>query len=136
MMRRFYPEYFKAFCRCRIFCLLFCEESDLEAINLIDSSVNFYATPIRFVWKLLFVCGVVMSAGVTCNAVTGTSPSVEYVIVMSNILVGVFSAEVFTIAYASAKEASMNTEAEMRNKENEITLTKRSMINRGQYGVL
>ncbi len=53
-------------------------------------------------------------------------------VVMSNILVGVFSAGVFTIAYASAKEASMNTRAEMKNKENiETTLTKRS--NRGQY---
>jgi peptidoglycan biosynthesis protein MviN/MurJ (putative lipid II flippase) len=74
-----------------------------------------------------------MSAGLACNAVTGTSSSAEYAVVMSNILVGVFSAGVFTIAYTSAKEASMNTEAEMRNKENETTLTKRSMINRGQY---
>jgi len=86
---------------------------------------------IKNIRKLLFVCGVAMSAGLACNAVTGTSSSAEYVVVMSSILVGVFSAGVFTIAYASAKEASMNTEAEMRNKENEITLTKRS--NRGQY---
>ena len=87
---------------------------------------------IKNIRKLLFVCGVAMSAGLACNAVTGTSSSAEYVVVMSNILVGVFSAGVFTIAYASAKEASMNTRAEMKNKENiESTLTKWS--NRGQY---
>ncbi|HYA81984.1 MAG TPA: MFS transporter, partial [Candidatus Bathyarchaeia archaeon] len=86
---------------------------------------------VKNVKKLLFVCGVAMSAGLACNAVTITSSS-EYVVVMSNILVGVFSAGVFTIAYASAKGASMNTRAEMKNKENiETTLTKRS--NRGQY---
>ena len=86
---------------------------------------------VRNVKKLLFVCGIAMSAGLACNALTITS-SLEYVVVMSNILVGVFSAGVFTIAYASAKEASMNTRAEMKNKENiETTLMKRS--NRGQY---
>ena len=52
--------------------------------------------------KLLFVCGVAMSAGLVYNAVTITS-SLEYVVVMSNILVGVFSAGVFTIAYSSAR---------------------------------
>ena len=31
-----------------------------------------------------------------CNAVIGTSSSAEYVVVMSNILVGVFSAGVYT----------------------------------------
>jgi MFS family permease len=87
---------------------------------------------VRNVKKLLFFCGVAMSAGQACNAVTITSSSSEYVVVMSNILVGVFSAGVFTIAYTSAKEASINTRAEMKNKENiETTLTKRS--NRGQY---
>jgi MFS family permease len=87
---------------------------------------------IKNIRKLLFVCGVAMSAGLTCNAITGTSSSTEYVVVMSNILVGVFSAGVFTIAYASAKKASMNAKAEIKNKENiETTLTKRS--NRGQY---
>jgi MFS family permease len=87
---------------------------------------------IRNIRKLLFVCGAAMSAGLACNTVTGTSSAAEYVVVMSNILVGVFSAGVFTIAYASAKEAPMNTRAEMKNKENiETTLTKRS--NRGQY---
>jgi hypothetical protein len=45
---------------------------------------------------------------------------------MSNILVGVFSAGVFTIAYTSAKEACVNTRAEMKNKENiETTVMKR-----------
>jgi MFS family permease len=83
---------------------------------------------VRNVKKLLFVCGVAMSAGLACNAVTITSSS-EYLVV-SNILVGVFSGGMFTITNASAKEASVNTRAEMKNKENiETTLTKRS--NRG-----
>ena len=82
---------------------------------------------VRNIKKLLFVCGVAMSAGLACNALTITSSSSEYVVVMSNILVGVFSAGVFTIAYTSAKEVSMNTRAEMKNKENiETTLMKRS----------
>jgi MFS family permease len=80
---------------------------------------------VRNIKKLLFVCGVAMSAGLACNALTITSSS-EYVVVMSNILVGVFSAGVFTIAYTSAKEASVSTRAEMKNKENiETTLMKR-----------
>ncbi len=86
---------------------------------------------VRNIKKLLFVFGAAMSAGLACNAVTGTSYA-EYVVVISNILVGVFSAGVFTIAYASAKEVSMNTRTEMKNKENiETMLMKRS--NRGQY---
>ena len=44
---------------------------------------------VRNVKKLLFVCGVAMSAGLAYNAVTITSSS-EYVVVTSNILVGVF----------------------------------------------
>ena len=56
---------------------------------------------VRNIKKLLFVCGVAMSAGLACNAltITSSSSSSEYVVVMSNILVGVFSAGVFTIAY-------------------------------------
>jgi MFS family permease len=85
---------------------------------------------IRNIKKLLFICGIAMSAGLACNAVTGTSPAAEYIVLMSNIMVGVFSAGVFTIAYASAKESRV----EMKNKENIKTmLKKRSKINRGQY---
>ena len=68
-----------------------------------------------------------------CNAVTNTS-SAEYITVISNVLVGVFSAGVFTIVYASVKEAYMNTRIEMRNKESiETTITKRSMVDQMQY---
>ncbi len=86
---------------------------------------------IRNIKKLLFICGVAMSAGLVCNTVTGTtSAAAEYIVLMSNIMVGVFSAGVFTIAYASAKESRV----EMKNKENIKTmLTKRSKINRWQY---
>jgi len=51
---------------------------------------------IKKIRKLLYVCGVSMSADLECNAVIGTSSSAEYVVVMSNILVGVFSAGVYT----------------------------------------
>jgi MFS family permease len=92
---------------------------------------------VRNIKKLLFVCGVAMSAGLACNALTITSSSSEYVVVMSNILVGVFSAGVFTIAYTSAKEVSMNTRAEMKNKENiETTLMKRSNGRQYSYETL
>jgi MFS family permease len=91
---------------------------------------------VRNIKKLLFVCGVAMSAALACNALTITSSS-EYVVVMSNILVGVFSAGVFTIAYTSAKEVSMNTRAEMKNKENiETTLMKRSNGRQYSYETL
>lgn len=92
---------------------------------------------VRNIKKLLFVCGVAMSAGLACNALTITSSSSEYVVVMSNILVGVFSAGVFTIAYTYAKEVSMNTRAEMKNKENiETTLMKRSNGRQYSYETL
>jgi predicted MFS family arabinose efflux permease len=62
----------------------------------------------RNIKKFLFVCGVAMSAGLACNAITSTLSATEYVVIVSNVLVGVFSAGVFTIVYASAKEAYMN----------------------------
>jgi MFS family permease len=77
--------------------------------------------------KLLFVCGLAMSAGVAGIAITTTSSSGLYIAGISNILVGVFSAGVFTIAYTSAKEAYRKTSTGMRNEEKiESTITKRS----------
>jgi MFS family permease len=84
--------------------------------------------------KLLFVCGVAMSAGLTCNAITSTST--EYIIVISNIIVGVFSAGVFTIAYASARATriNLNTNAAMENREKiQTRVTNRSTINQTHY---
>ena len=85
--------------------------------------------------KLLFICGVAMSAGLACNAITNTS-STEYIVVISNIVVGVFSAGVFTIVYASARAIRMNmsTNAGMENREGiETRVTNRSTINQTQY---
>ena len=83
--------------------------------------------------KLLFICGVAMSAGLTCNAITSTS-STEYIVVVSNILVGISSAGVFTIVYASARAAHVNTGAAMKKKEEiETILRKRSTINQAMY---
>ena len=70
--------------------------------------------------NLLFVCGVAMSAGVAGIAIT-TATSLSsvglYIAGISNVLVGVFSAAVFTIAYTAAKEAYRKTHTEMRNEE-------------------
>ena len=84
--------------------------------------------------KLLFVCGVAMSAGLTCNAITSTST--EYIVVISNIIVGVFSAGVFTIVYASARatRVNLNTNAAMENREEiETRVINRSTMNQTQY---
>jgi MFS family permease len=61
---------------------------------------------IRNIQKLLFVCGLAMSISIAAisSANTNTS-SALYMVVISTVLVGIFSAGVFTIAYASAKEA-------------------------------
>ena len=61
---------------------------------------------IRNIQKLLFVCGLAMSISIVAisSANTNTS-SALYMVVISTVLVGIFSAGVFTIAYASAKEA-------------------------------
>ena len=76
--------------------------------------------------KLLFVCGLAMSAGVAGIGITTTSWGI-YVTGISNILVGAFSAGVFTIAYTSAKESYRKTRTAMRNEENiEATITKTS----------
>jgi MFS family permease len=76
--------------------------------------------------KLLFVCGLAMSAGVAGIGITTTSSGI-YVTGISNVLVGAFSAGVFTIAYTSAKESYRKTRTAMRNQENiEATITKSS----------
>jgi MFS family permease len=74
--------------------------------------------------KLLFVCGLLMSAGVAGIAfTTGTSLGL-YIAGISNVLVGVFSAAVFTIAYASSnityKKGRMKM---MKNEDNSIEAT-------------
>jgi len=74
--------------------------------------------------KLLFVCGLLMSAGVAGIAfTTGTSLGL-YIAGVSNVLVGVFSAAVFTIAYASSnityKKGRMKM---MKNEDNSIEAT-------------
>lgn len=72
-----------------------------------------------------------MSAGVAGIAVTNTSSSIAavYIAGISNVLVGVFSAGVFTIAYTSAKEAYRKKRTGIRNEGNiEATITERSMI--------
>jgi MFS family permease len=77
--------------------------------------------------KLLFVCGLAMSAGVAGFAITITSSSGLYIAGISNVLVGVFSAGVFTIAYTSAKEAYRKSKTEMKIEWNiESTITKDS----------
>ena len=77
--------------------------------------------------KLLFVCGLAMSAGVAGIAITTTSSSGLYIAAISNVLVGVFSAGVFTIAYTAAKYAYRKRRTEMRNEENiESTTTTKS----------
>jgi MFS family permease len=61
---------------------------------------------IRNIKKLLFVCGLAMSSSIAAisSVITNTSTAV-YVVVISTVLVGIFSAGVFTVAYAAAKEA-------------------------------
>ena len=78
--------------------------------------------------KLLFVCGVLMSAGVAGIAITTTSSSLGlYIAGISNVLVGIFSAAVFTIAYTSAKETNRNRRKEISNDNNtKATITKSS----------
>jgi MFS family permease len=77
--------------------------------------------------KLLFVYGLAMSAGVAGIAITTTSSSGLYIAGISNVLVGVFSAGVFTLAYTAAKDAYKKTSTGMRNEEKiDSTITRRS----------
>ncbi|MGA7899946.1 MAG: MFS transporter [Nitrososphaeraceae archaeon] len=79
----------------------------------------------RNIKKLLFVCGVAMSSGVAGIAIA-TTPSGIYIIGLSNVLVGAFSAGVFTIAYTSAKESYRKTRIAKQNEENGGTTIARS----------
>ena len=77
--------------------------------------------------KLLFVCGLLMSAGVAGIAITTTSSSGLYIAGISNVLVGIFSAAVFTIAYTSAKETNRKRRTEISNEDSiKSTITKSS----------
>ena len=79
----------------------------------------------RNIKKLLFVCGVAMSSGVAGIAIA-TTPSGIYIIGLSNVLVGAFSAGVFTIAYTSAKESYRKTRTAKQNEGNGGTTIARS----------
>ena len=79
----------------------------------------------RNIKKLLFVCGVAMSSGVAGIAIA-TTPSGIYIIGLSNVLVGAFSAGVFTIAYTSTKESYRKTRIAKQNEENGGTTIARS----------
>jgi MFS family permease len=79
--------------------------------------------------RLLFVCGLAMSAGVAGFAITTitTPSSILYIAGISNALVGVFSAGVFTIAYTLAKEAYRKSNLELKNQDDpKSTITKNS----------
>jgi MFS family permease len=79
---------------------------------------------IRNIQKLLFVCGLAMSISIAAisSANTNTS-SALYMVVISTVLVGIFSAGVFTIAYASAKEAYRIRRRNEANVEKRRTIT-------------
>jgi MFS family permease len=80
--------------------------------------------------RLLSVCSLLMSAGVAGIAITTTTSSSSsglYIAGVSNVLVGVFSAAVFTIAYTSAKETNRKRSTEISNEDNmKSTITKSS----------
>jgi MFS family permease len=82
--------------------------------------------------KLLFVCGLAMSSGVAGFSITTITPSssVLYIAGISNALVGVFSAGVFTIAYTSAKDVYRKSNSEMKNKKDV-----RSTISKNSYDI-
>ena len=67
-----------------------------------------------------------MSAGLAGIAIA-TTPSEIYIIGISNVLVGAFSAGVFTIAYTSAKESYRKTRMAVRNEENTGAITKKEL---------
>jgi MFS family permease len=80
---------------------------------------------IRNIKKLLFVCGLAMSTGVAGISITNVSLGI-YVVAISNALVGVFSAGVFTITYTSAKEAYRKRKNNDKDANIETTIIKRS----------
>ena len=80
---------------------------------------------IRNVKKLLFICGIAMSISVAAIAITNRYSSL-YIVLIPTVLVGVFSAGVFTIAYTAAKEAYR---IRIKNEESCIQGRKRKTIN-------
>jgi MFS family permease len=79
---------------------------------------------IRNIKKLLFVCGLAMSSSIAAisSVITNTSTAV-YIVVISTVLVGIFSAGVFTVAYAAAKEADRIRRRNEANIERRRTTT-------------
>ena len=79
------------------------------------------------IMRLLLVCGLVMSIGVAGIAITTIAPSGLYIAGISNVLVGIFSSAVFTIAYASAKETNRKRRTGISNEDGmRSTTTKNS----------
>ncbi len=79
------------------------------------------------IMRLLLVCGLVMSIGVAGIAITTIAPSGLYIAGISNVLVGIFSSAVFTIAYASAKETNRKRRTGISNEDDmRSTTTKNS----------
>jgi MFS family permease len=79
------------------------------------------------IMRFLLVCGLVMSIGVAGIAITTIAPSGLYIAGISNVLVGIFSSAVFTIAYASAKETNRKRRTEISNEDDmKSTTTKHS----------
>ena len=79
------------------------------------------------IMRLLLVCGLVMSIGVAGIAITAITPSGLYIAGISNVLVGIFSSAVFTIAYASAKETNRKRRTGISNEDDmRSTTTKNS----------
>lgn len=79
---------------------------------------------IRNIKKLLFVCGLAMSSSIAAisSVITNTSTAV-YIVVISTVLVGIFSAGVFTVAYTAAKEAYRIRRRNEANVERRRTIT-------------
>ena len=79
---------------------------------------------IRNIKKLLFVCGLAMSSSIAAisSVITNTSTAV-YIVVISTVLVGIFSAGVFTVAHTAAKEAYRIRRRNEANVERRRTIT-------------
>ena len=78
------------------------------------------------IMRLLLVCGLVMSIGVAGIAITTIAPSGLYIAGISNVLVGIFSSAVFTIAYASAKETNRKRRTGISNEDDMRSTTTRN----------
>ena len=79
------------------------------------------------IMRFLLIYGLVMSIGVAGIAITTIAPLGLYIAGISNVLVGIFSSAVFTIAYASAKETNRKRRTEISNEDDmKSTTTKHS----------